>query len=464
MPQNSPFQYLTRAQVIAAISQRLNDPSNVFWTSAELVLYLNEALREWNVLTCAWPQDWTTTYTSTDKVWQSTGNSQNSLVGWNSSSPRFQTLRDSDVYTIAQYHLLEPPTGNGSWTGTAQFSLSAFTNALQRRRDAILQATACYLGPFSNSFGVTPGTSNVQLPDSASQSILDIRRVRYVPAANQGSPVTLFREDSLAFEYFDQTPTVGTPAIWDQIGSPPQSITLDTAPNVSNTLDILAVLSGGLISPPTESPLLMPDDWTWVLKWGMVADLLRMEVESTDLERADYCEMRFQEGLEAMKFLPWMTQARINNQMVDTPSIAEMDNFDNEWQTNPNANQVIVRGGIDLFAVSPTIPADTNVGVTMTLIGNAPIPADDSAYVQVSRDVLDVLIDEVQHLAQFKEGGWEFYRSIELHKNFVKAATETNDRLRESGIFDTTLYPKNSRQNAAQPRFAVEPQPQEAQK
>ena len=151
--------------------------------------------------------------------------------------------------------------------------------------------------------------------------------------------------------------------------------------------------------------------------------------------------------------LPWLTQARIDNVPCDTPSVTEADEYDNEWQTNPNAQTEIVRGGIDLFAVSPTIPAGSTVTVTLSLIGNAPIPAADGDFIQVSRDVLDVIIDEAQHLAQFKHGGKEFADSIALHKNFIGAALLTNRRLRESGIFAETFRPPVNREAEAQPRF-----------
>ena len=156
--------------------------------------------------------------------------------------------------------------------------------------------------------------------------------------------------------------------------------------------------------------------------------------------------------------MPWLTQARIDNVPCDTPSVEEADNFDNEWQSNPDAQTQIVRGGIDLFAVSPTIPTGGSVSVTLSLVGNAPIPATDGAYMQVSRDVLDVILDEAEHLAQFKHGGAEFAQSMPLHQNIIKMAVETNRRLRESGIFATTLRPPVSRQDEAQPRYATEEQ------
>jgi hypothetical protein len=458
MAQNNQYAYQTLLQAQQALSLRLNDTATVYWTVAECQTYIIEALRLWNCLTQEWIQDVSFTYTqpnpATLPAWQSTGNSLNALVGSNPTSPRAQTLTDSNVYMVAQYHLLEPPNGNATWAGTNQFSLSDFTQALQRRRDMILQSTACNVGPIA-PINVPVGSNRIQFPDSTAQSILDLRRIRYIPASGLGSPATLWRDDSLAMEYFETIyeQNYGIPLVWDVIGSPPLFVTFDAASSVPNSLDILAILSGGLITPPTASPLLMPDDWYWVLKFGMMADLLSKDAESTDLQRAAYCEQRFQEGLKLMVEMPWMTQAKINQVPCDTPSVIEADEFDNEWQSNPNAQIQIVRGGIDLFAISPTIPIGTTVQVVLSLVGNAPIPASGAAFIQASRDVLDAILDEAQHLAKFKDGGKEFMDSMPLHQNFIRAAMAANSRLAESGIFTETMRPPISREEEAQPRF-----------
>lgn len=459
MPNN--LQYATWGQMQSTLALRLNDTSQVHWTKAEVQLYLAEAMRLWNVVTQQWPQDWTVSYTQPSTpnlpVWQSLANSLNPYVGANPSNPRYQTLTDSYIYTLAQYHLLEPPTGNGTWTGTTQFSLQDFVNAFQRRRDQVLQLTACNVGPFSSTLSLTPGTNRVQLPDSSTQTVLDVRRMRFVPATGQGSPSTLYRDDLMAMEYFtpDSFQTVGIPLAWDAIGSPTQALTFDAMASVPNTLDCLAVLSGGNITPPTASPLLIPDDYFWVLKWGMMADMLSKETESKDLARAAYCEKRFQEGVQMMMELPWLMQARINNVPVDTIDFYDADNFDYEWESNPNAITEIVRGGIDLFAVSPVIPASTTVSVTLSLVGNQPIPATDGDYVQIPREAFDVCIDEAEHLAQWKEGYAEVQQSLALHQNFIRMAVETNARLKASGIFAADLRRPISKEDESQPRFVM---------
>ncbi len=446
------------------LALRLNDTSFVHWTKAEMQLYLAESLRVWNALTQQWVADWTTTYDqpnpATLPTWNSTGNNANSLVGDNPTSPRYQTLDDSYVYTVAQLHLLEPPNGNSTWAGTSQFSLADFTTAFARRRDQILQATDCNVGPFDPTLAILPGTNRVQLPDSAGQSILDMRRIRFVPDPTIvpfQPPSTLYRDDTMSFEYFtnDFEQTRDNPLCWDVLGSPQQFITFDARSNVPATLDCLGILSSGTITPPTASPLLIPDDFSWVLKFGMMADMLSKETESRDLLRAQYCEQRFAEGVKLMKEMPWLMQAYIDDVPVDTPSFFEMDQYSYEWQSDPNAMAQIVRGGIDLFAVSPLIPVDTSIAVTLSLIANMPIPTADGDFVQVSRDVLTAILDEAEHLAQFKEAGEEFLQSIALHQKFIAMAMETNRRLALSGIFASDLRRPISKEDEASPRFAL---------
>lgn len=653
-PPLTPYSNITFAQAKQTLLRdRLNSTGTDFWTDAEAGFYITEAIRTWNALTGQYVVDFTTTYDASNAIWQSTANGFNSLTGNNPTSPRYQTLSTTDLFTLIQFHLLEPPTGQ-IWSGTPQFTLADFNNSFQRRRDVVLQLTGCNIGPFSDTFGLPIGQRRVYLPDTTAQSILDIRRVRYVPVTSipaapvnlvslklptsaintntwtnpnailisdgtfatdaltnlseatyrsstidvigfnfalpadavidnirvglkglasaeptnwefqflqAGAPVgfasqtatalantesftditptsialnilgvdvndplfglridflsptagvtgsadgvsleityhepgsgtevvfgassTLYREDGLAFEYFENDFTVNngdTPFAWDVLAGPPLALTFDATAEVPNILDMLTMISGGTITPPAAAPLLIPDDWYWVIKFGMMSDLLRQSTEATDLERADYCEKRFQEGVQLMMELPWLLQARINNLPVDTPSVTEMDTFAYEWQSDPDSQLAIVRGGVDLFALSPNPQIDASGGygdggygdggyggtgsqqiaITLSLVANAAVPLADGDFLQVSRDVLDGILDYAQHLAYFKQGGFEFAESTRtLYKSFVQTAVATNSRLKESGIFASTLRPPNSRQDAADPRYAVSTQ------
>lgn len=429
--------YLAARQALAA---RLADPAKVFWSDTELGLYLIEALRAYNALCEVWNADFIFTATSA-ATWYNFSTQAN--------SPRIRTLHDSDLYTIMQYHLLEPPTGAGPWTGTSQFSLADLQGALQRRRDEMIQVAACNLTQLP-ALASTPNIRRTQFPDT----VLEPVRVRFVPAAPYGSPVTLNREDTLAFDAFQpqhlQTPQL--PAGWSVISGPPLAMDTNTAPNVPGSFDVIALQSGPTFAPPAQTLLGIPDDWAWVAKFGALADLLSRDSEATDHPRAAYCLKRYTDGLKAMRQSNWLLTATIGGVPVDTPSLRELDAFLPEWQDNATAGPGLVTAGMDFVAPYPVATGSQNVGVSAILVGNAPVPVLDGDFVQCSRDSFDSILSYAQVLASFKMGGSEFASTKDLEKEFFMAAIEQNKRLSKLGLFSDVLHAGGKRQNIYQPR------------
>jgi hypothetical protein len=431
MPQ---FSWLNLSQALAALAARLADPTNVFWTLAELLIYLQESLRTWNALTETWNADFAFAATSA-QTWYDL-----SLLP---GSPRLRTLTDSYLYTSMQYSLLEPPTGGGAWTGTSQFSLADLQYALQRRRDEVLQFVGCNLAQLPT----LPSTPNVRRTYFA-DSTLEPRRTRFL---YDSSAVTLSREDTLAFDAFEtqhlQTPML--PSAWSVVTGPPLAFDVDTAPNVPGEYDVIALQAGLTFNPPAQTLLSLPDDWSWLPKWGALADLLSRDSEATDRPRADYCLKRYMDGLKIMKASNWLVSATLNGVPVDTPSLREMDAFLPEWEITSGAWPSLVQAGIDLCAPCPVAP---NTGVSVICVGNTPIPTLNSDYVQVSRDVFDLILDYAQVLASFKMGGAEFLSTQNLEKNFFMGAAETNQRILKLGLFVDTIHQEGKRQDINQPR------------
>lgn len=448
------YSYITFAQAKQQLLQRLNDQTNGVYqnnqfTDAELGLYIVEALRTWNALTSMWLQDWTFTITPpVSQVWYNLRN----VSGY----ARQQTVLDSDIYTLIEYHLLEPPTG-ATWTGTTQFSINDLSQALQRRRDEIIQISAC--NPVSTPLASVPNTRRTVLPDNT----LEVIRARYIPVL--GSPNTLFRDDALGMRYFspgylqnqsgtEQSPASGGPQSYAQISGPPLALDVDYAPTVPGSYDLLALQSGTVFAPPASTLLGIPDDWSWVAKWGAMSDLLNSGSEKQDDARAQYCLQRYKDGLTLIEKAPWLYTCQLNGVAADIVAAIEADSYSPEWDTSGNtANQMLVMGGIDLIAVGP-VPAAGAVSVLLTVVGNAPVPSAPGDYVQVSRDTLDAILDYAQHIATFKKGGIEFQQTLPLAKNFALAAIATNQRLKDLGIFRDLLGIQGQKQAVEQERIA----------
>jgi hypothetical protein len=431
------FQWVTFLQARQALAARLADPNNVYWTDAENKLYIYEALRTFNALTEIWNEPFAFTATNAG-TWYDTSQMN--------GSPRLRTVVDTDLYTIMEYHLLEPPTG-ATWTGTSQFSFSDLQGALQRRRDEIIQYAGCNLQnlPF---LAAAPQIRSLVFPDST----LEPRRVRFFPNSGYGTPVTMAREDTLTFDRFSPSyvSTHAIPGHWSVITGAPLEMEVDAIPNVPGDYDVIALECGIPFNPPASTPMNIPNDWVWLAKWGALADLLGRESEATDRQRADYCLKRYTDGLKIMQASNWLVSGTIGGSPADTVPLAEMDCFSPEWQNNATAWPTLVIAGMDLVGVCPT-PA-TTTGVSVVVVGNTPLPTADGDFVQISRDVLDVVLGYAQVLAAFKMGGEDFMSTKDLEKDFFRLCVMQNKRLSQMGLFADTVHMEGRRQDVTRPR------------
>ena len=405
-----------------------------------------------------WRQDFQ--YNDPSNLWNSLG----SLPG----SPRLRTITDVDCYTEMQMMLLEPPSG-GIWTGTNQFSISVMSQALQRRRDEIIQITNCNQQLLQN-IPLTPNTIRTELSDN----VIDVERVRYIPGGQlsggygtggygQGgygvgnftggpSPVTLYRDDTISQEFYE-APLYqlqpGTPHTFSLSSEPPLSWQVDIAPNQPGTYEAVVLQSGAPFNPPTPTLVGIPDDLVWVLEWGVLADLLGQESEAKDAERSAYALKRYQDGLQLMLKSPWIMLGKVNGVAVSLDSIVSMDRYSPEFDSNPSGfGPVIVVGGQDF------IGAPVGQGIGVTVLGNAPIvDANTGTWLQVSRSDWDAVLDLAQARAAFKQGGAEFKAALELEKSALQMCASENVRLKSMGAFSDVIDQRGNQQERDANRF-----------
>lgn len=440
-----PYTYQTFAQVKTSLASRLYNPTKTFWSDTELGLYIGEALRTWNALTAFWISEFQFTYTgvSTGTNWLNAS----TLPG----SPRPYTRLNTDIYSIVLYHLLEPQiAADGvTWDGTEQFSLADITGALERRQNELV--TQCGLN-ISRPMPIVlpPNTRDIVLPDT----YLDVRRVKYVPAASFGPAQVLWRGDLQSFQYFSSgyLQQRQNPRNYALSDIPPLELEVDFPPPQPGTLDMLVSLSQSIPTPPGTQVLAVPDDWVWVLKWGVLMDLLYRQSEAQDNPRAEYCKTRYLEGIQLLSQSPWILNASIENVPVDIESVMERDQYNPGWEYNSSARQGIITAGLDTFAVAPLAGLHPTSSVILNLIENAPIPVADTDNIQVTRDVLDVLLDYCVHIAMFKCGGSEFQQTISLFDNFRKAAQAENKRIAGMGLYDDVVKSQGRRQELVDAR------------
>jgi hypothetical protein len=276
-------------------------------------------------------------------------------------------------------------------------------------------------------------------------------------APNGLSRVTLVRNDDTGLNEYQPGYVLDVepvPAQYNVASVAPLVLELDVIPTVPLDYDVILLVAGDVFIPPTASLLNVPDDLTWVLKMGALADLLGRDSEATDLPRAAFCRARYTEGLKLMLATPWIMQARINEVSADLVSFTEMDTYSPEWDSGPPDYQTVITAGMDFFTVVPD-PVYA-LQVTLTVLGNAPVPVANGDFIQCSRDVWDVILDYAQFLATFKQGGAEFASAQGLEKGFYSAAMATNGRLKKLGLFADVFEQEGGREVREQERFVVE--------
>ncbi len=417
----------TFGSLVTALSARLYDQTPgylfQFWPQAELRIYLKEALRTWQSATM-WSRQRDTFQATPAQLWYDL---TVSLAGGSLQ----QSVSDLDLIKSVQYRLLEP--AGLPWTGTDQFTLADVLGALQRRRDQFLSDTGCFL---THS---TPAGGAGRL--SLSSDVIDIRRLAWRDTAS-GRYTMLTREDEASLNAFSvgwsQTP--GDPQEYSSSVTPPFVIQVAPPPGASGTLDLLSV-NGGLPFDGSGVLVGVPDDFAAYVAWGALADLLNRDLYARDAQRSGYCEQRYQEGVVLARLMATVQQAQIGGVPVELGTVYEADQFKPSWHNTSGASEAVYMAGLNMLALSPVANAGS-YSVSVDIVGNAEIPANDATPVDLSDDTLDVLLDYAMHLANFKEGGQEWAQTIPAYQRFIREAAQVNSKLDANALLFGSLRDK----------------------
>jgi|SRR5579863_3983607 len=443
-----PYSQITQATALAQLSLLLDDVNNSYWTTDELTRYIYEALRTWSSYTAYYRNRYSLNVTANTPFYDLTAS------GIVSSDPLVFTSLDSDLMKQIEYSLLEPPNTSSTWAGTSQFDYNSIVNAMQARRDKFLLDS----GMFLTRQLVTTSSGRTTL----SNTMLDVRRVAWKDSIS-GITTALWKEDQWTIDNYDRTynQNPGLPQVYSVYPTPQLLIDVSPPPSNTGTLDVITVNSGAALNPPSGVLLGIPDDFTWVLRFGALADLLSSEGERFDPQRAQYCESRYKEGCELARVYTSITSAQISASPAQVISLFDQDTYKSTWQNpstayfNNGPTPDVISAGYNLASVYPL--STTTSSLTLDLIIPAPVT---SAYIQVSNSEYDAIIQYARHLAVFKCGGEEFADSISAYQNLVSQAMLYNARVKANARFLKVL--KRSLENDMERPRLIEQKEKEA--
>ncbi len=390
------------------MASRLNDPGNVHWVSAELARYLRESLRTWNSFTSHWRESATFASTLLEPFYD---------LPTVLPTLRAQTVTNWDLVLDIQYTLLEPPSA-AVWTGTDQFTLAQVSLAIQRRRDQFLRETGAVLTRSQTAYAVTASGRY-----ALDEAVLQVRRAAWRPDASQ-LLLPLIRTDEWSATNFAPAWVTSTlpPTSYSTSATPPLSLQVFPKPQGAGTLDLVSVNNGAALVSGVESSLGVPDDWSWVIKMGAIADLLSGDGLALDVPRGTYFEQRWQQGLEMAKRASVVLDARINDVTARIGSLADIDAYNVTWQLQGGVPTEVLLAGQTFLGLYPVPGGGGPFTVYLDVVRNAPVPVNGADILQVSQDVYDSILDYAQHLSVAKEGPGQLDASVGLLDRFARAA------------------------------------------
>ena len=434
-----PYTHTTWTALQTALSQRLQDTAQNFWTATEIPLYLSEALRTFGVLSGFWRERSTLTLTAStaffDLMTQTVGfPTLTTLIG--------SAVTDRDIIQLAQFALLESASDQATWPGTAQFTYNDVSNAVIRRRNQFLADTGIILTRSTQAVS-SPAIGRAVLGDT----IIDVRRCAFQGATPFDYYSTMWRTDERELVLADSSWNVnsGTPRAFSVLGPPPLLLQMAPPPLASGTLDLVTVNASPTLDPATSATALgIPDDLTPAIKWGVLADLLGIDGQSRDPARASFCEQRYQQFVQLARMLPLVVNAEIQGASTIPTTLADLDNAVPNWQNVTGTPSYLALAGWNLLAVYPVADGSGPYSATVDVVRKAPIPTVNSPDVQLGREQLDMILDYAEHLALFKVGGYEFAVTARQADNFLVQSITYNQRLAASARY--IIAPKRSSQ------------------
>src|SRR6202040_2446331 len=188
------------------------------------------------------------------------------------------------------------------WVGTETWTLNDVLTAIARRVNRFLEETG-QIVTFAQ-LPVTAGDGRIDLL----KDWIDVRRAAWITPESKHNVLWRTSEYVLDSQFNDWNVSPDTPESYSIAVAPLVWLQLAPPPSDIGTLDLFTV------DASTISNIF--NDYGWVIKFGAMADLLGQEAEARDVERSQYCQQRWNEGIQLSKIMATVLRVMINGQSV----------------------------------------------------------------------------------------------------------------------------------------------------
>lgn len=379
--------------------------NSAFWSTTELGLYINEAIRIWNILTLGGVSGSVTSSFNTvnGTEWYATNQAPGTII------------QVEDIINEMQYHCLEPPNLGVSMASDL-WTVDEWIDYLKYNHETFVNLTHCH----NKKFTGTIGGGGITWKNSEVEAMLVL-----------GKEVQ--KTDRFVLDHvLTNLETTGTP-LYYMVAPPkaPDSLAVFPPPASSQAYVIYAPDPPALSSLSTYFTIV--DDLVPYIKWAALGNAFAKQGQAWDPIKAKYGTMRFAEGLKAAAMQTHTLALDIAGKPLQKTSLNGLLNGFPTWWSSRDEPTTFVPLGWNAVILSPIPDGIYSVVVQGQLV--AAIMTADGDYLNMADWEVNALLDYAEHIAMFKKGGDEFQASMDLYEKFIIAAEQRNKYLDWSGQF-----------------------------
>ena len=397
----------------------MGDLGQVYWTVPEIQLAVYEGMEVWGAETSYWRTRGTFPISPT------------APSPFYDLSVLLPTLR-SRAWTLdqmvkdIQFMLLEAANGISGAGMSGQTTVATILDCIQSARDKFVLDARLPLSLHSILASPPPPDGMVTFP----QTSVFVHRAAWqdIPSSTW---TNLWRDDTWAADKSDPLWTLepGDPRVYSEAENAPLKLQIIPPPVNAGLVEALTVDSLQIDMTSPASTFNVPDEWVHAIKYAALAQLLSAQSMIQDMQRAEYCEKRYQQAVEFVKDARSVIRLLLNNVPLPLDSLAAIDAGNPFWR-NTNGTPYMAGSLFDIVVPIPGIP-DTAYSISADVVQSAPLPQlgvpdpDNplGCYIQMGQEELNALTEYVKHILSFKCGGNDFKSTMSGYDSFMLAVS-----------------------------------------
>lgn len=421
----------TLADVRSRLAYRLNDPSNVFWSSTELNFYLQESLDCFGVYG---------RFFLGKSLLDIPANSFETTLdlcqiddGAGLISPISYSVSGQKVLKSCLAHLLET---NGfdltTYTATSHIATTLLNQYISLAFNQFLQDSACFVSKatFPSTSLLLSGQGYYSLPTD----INNIIRMEWTSL--DGVTSTIYRSDSELANMLDRQAVLygATPQYYSIATNNIRRVYFQPLPSDNGIITIYYIHQQALTADlfTTDESFSMPYEFWWAVKYLVLHKIYSTDGPTKYPQMSSYCLSRYEEAVRIARAYSALEQGWGEESPIYFSTLSDFDTMMSGWRNKAALDGTLYPGQTIIANVANYIfvprKTDRITSFTFDIARNVPT-LSNTDYFPVAEDYLPYILDYAEHLALHKCGGMEFAASTALLQNFYYGCGRVNDKI-----------------------------------